>query len=217
MQSAGEGEGEDTDAVIVDNNTPGADPGLLEDDIRQTQTLDTIHVINSLKLTVNDFSRMKIPLCRLVPMPMLRPTLASDIVLLENQFVRGYEEGARVFYVSIADEEGNTQAFSDEEKEEWGPIWNSVNDRFNLHLKGIPQLKHLIDQKFYVCDGNHRRIAWMNHITRLHSADRNWHVCVDSIVLDTRQRIGAAMQAMHDINKYMLSPSYFLNECFLAH
>ena len=59
---------------------------------------------------------MHIPLCRLVPMPMVRPTLASDILALEQQFVYGYEEGARVFYVSIADEQSCTGVFSIEEK-----------------------------------------------------------------------------------------------------
>ena len=29
------------------------------------------------------------------------PTLAADLIALENQFSRGYEKGARVFYVSI--------------------------------------------------------------------------------------------------------------------
>ena len=59
---------------------------------------------------------MRIPLCRLVPMPMIRPTLASDILALEQQFVYGYEEGARVFYVSIGDEQSCTGVFSEREK-----------------------------------------------------------------------------------------------------
>jgi len=133
-------------------------------------------------------------------MPMVRPTLSCDLTQLENQFTRGYDEGARVFYISFTDEKGNTEMFTDAEKKEWGPIWNSVNDTFNAHLESIASLQHLVDYKFYVCDSNHRRVAWMIHIQRLHSLDPAWHICVDSIVLDTRQRIGVAMQAMHDIN-----------------
>ena len=64
----------------------------------------TVTTLQSLRLFPNELCRMRIPLCRLVPMPMVRPTLASDILALEQQFVYGYEEGARVFYVSIADE-----------------------------------------------------------------------------------------------------------------
>ena len=153
-----------------------------------------------LRLTSNDTSRMKIPLCRLVPMPMVRPTLACDLTLLENQFSGGYEEGARVFYVSISNEDGQSGVFTPAEKDEWGPIWNEINHDFNTYLMSQAALRHLVDYKFYVCDGNHRRIAWMNHIMRLHATEKIWHISVDSIVLDTRNRIGLTMQAMHDIN-----------------
>ena len=90
--------------------------GLNEDDIRQAQKMDTVATLQSLRLFPNELSRMQIPLCRLVPMPMVRPTLASDILALEQQFVYGYEEGARVFYVSIADEQSSTGVFLVEEK-----------------------------------------------------------------------------------------------------
>ena len=50
-------------------------------------------------------------------MPMVRPMLACDLTLLKSQFSKGYEEGARVFYVSIANETRDTQVFTDEEKE----------------------------------------------------------------------------------------------------
>lgn len=177
------------------------DPILLEDDIRKAQRLDTVSIISSLRITSSDLSRMKIPLCRLIPMPMVRPTLSCDLKLLENQFIHGYEEGARVFYVSISNEEGQSGIFSATEKEEWGPLWNSVNDEFNEYLKSQAVLKHLVDFKFYVCDGNHRRLAWMSYIQSKHPNDRNWHISVDSIVLDTGGRIGVAMQVMHDVNK----------------
>jgi len=125
---------------------------------------------------------------------MVRPTLECDLTILENQFSCGYDEGARVFYVFIADEQGQTATFMEEEKSAWGPLWNSANDEFNSKLKASPVLKHFVDSKFFVySDGNHRRIAWMRHIQRLHNADRAWHVSVDSIILDTRHWIGVAM------------------------
>jgi len=131
--------------------------------------------------------------------------LACDLTLLEHQLSGGYEEEARVFYVSVCDEKGQSLVFTVAEKEEWGPIWNSVNDDFNKMLRTIPTIKHLVDHKLFVCDGNHRRIAWMNHIMRLHATERSSHVSMDSIVLDTQNRIGVTMQAMHDINKYILN------------
>ena len=88
-------------------------------------------------------------------MPIVRPTLSSDLIALENQFSTGYEEGAQVFYVSISDEELKQVMFSDQEKEEWGPLWNEVNNEFNQCLQSGP-LAYLVDNKFFVCDGNHR-------------------------------------------------------------
>ena len=163
--------------------------------------MDTVATLQSLRLFPNELSRLRIPLCRLVPMPMVRPTLASDILALEQQFVYGYEEGAKVFYVSIADEQSCTGVFSLEEKQEWGALWNLVNDQFNDQLRSKDCLSYLVDAKFFICDGNHRRIAWMNHITRLHSTELSWHISVDSIILDTRNRVALAMQVMHDVNK----------------
>ena len=93
--------------------------------------MDTVATLQSLRLFPNELSRLRIPLCRLVPMPMVRPTLALDILALEQQFVYGYEEGARVFYVSIGDEQSYIGVFSLEEKQEWGALWNLVNDQFN--------------------------------------------------------------------------------------
>ena len=175
--------------------------GLNEDDIKRAHKMDTIATLQSLRLFPNELSRMGIPLCRLVPKSIVRPTLASDILALEQQFVYGYEEGARVFYVSIADEQSCTGVFSVEEKQEWGALWNLVNDRFNDQLRSNDSLRHLVDAKFFICDGNHRRIAWMNHITRLHSTELSWHISVDSIILDTRNQVALAMQVMHDVNK----------------
>ena len=84
--------------------------------------MDTVATLQSLRLFPNELSRMRIPLCQLVPMPMVRPTLDSDILALEQQFVYGYEEGARVFYVSIGDEESCTGVFSEREKHEWDAL-----------------------------------------------------------------------------------------------
>ena len=76
-----------------------------------------------------------------------------------------------------------------------------MNDQFNDHLRSIDSLSHLVDAKFFICNKNHWRIAWMNHITRLHSTELSCHIVVDSIILDTRNRIALAMQVMHDVNK----------------
>ena len=113
----------EVDAIDLDDESvPETGQDMLEDDIRKTQKLDIVSTIASLKLTTSNSSRMRVPLCRMIPMPMVRPTLACDLVQLENQFAWGYEEGARVFYLSMANESGQMGVFLSEEKEEWRPL-----------------------------------------------------------------------------------------------
>jgi len=134
----------------------GVKLGYIEDNIKKSQTLDTIKLITSMRLTSNDLSWMRILLCKLVPMPTVQPTLSCDLTLFDNKFTWGYKEGARVFYISISDEEGKLAMFSDKEKQDSSPLWNSMNDEFNEYLKLQDALKFLVDKKFFVCDGNHK-------------------------------------------------------------
>ena len=112
-----------------------------------------------------------------------------------------YRDGAAVFYVSVADKAGKMMEVTDEEKQEWRAVWDAENDKFNSFLETISELVEYTNKMFFVCDGNHRRQAWMSHISRLHNDDSSWHIAVDSILLDTKDRIRVLMQAMHDINK----------------
>lgn len=134
-------------------------------------------------------------------MPMVRPTMGSDLAKLEQEFVHGYREGASVFYVTTTDEEGKTVEVTDGAKALWSDIWNNKNDEFNKYLQSVPELANLTNVMFFVCDGNHRRQAWLNHIERLHKTNASWHYMVDSILLETKGKIGIVMQVMHDINK----------------
>jgi hypothetical protein len=137
----------------------------------------------------------------MVAMPVVRPTLQSDLAKLEQEFVHGYREGASVFYVTVTNEEGKKQEVTEADKEKWGPIWNAKNNDFNTFFLSVPELTRLTNLMFFVCDGNHRRQAWLNHIERLHKSDASWHCLVDSILLNTKDKIGVVMQVMHDINK----------------
>ena len=132
---------------------------------------------------------------------MVRPTLASDLAKLEQEFVHGYREGASVFYVTTTNEDGKTQEVTEADKAYWGPIWDAKNAVFNSFLLSDLDLARCTNLVFYVCDGNHRRQAWLNHIERLHRTDEDWHYLVDSILLDTKGKIGLVMQVMHNINK----------------
>ena len=175
--------------------------GATEHVIRSRQKLNSVASISSLRIKPLEISRHHIPLCRMVAMPMVRPCLASDLTKLEQEFVHGYRDGSAVFYVSITNEQGELREVTEEDLASWGPLWRQRNEQFNRYLQEMPALRQFTNSMFFVCDGNHRRVAWMNHINRLHNDDITWHYLVDSIILDTKGRIGAVMQVMHDINK----------------
>ena len=175
--------------------------GLTEDELRRIQKGDSIDILSELRMKPKDLFRLHIPLIRLVAMPMVRPTLACDITKLEQEFAGGYRDGAAVFYVSITNEEGQSEEFTDVEMSNWDPIWREKNELFTRYLDSRREMKDMKNLKFFICDGNHRRLAWMNVIDRCYSSSPKWHFFVDCIVLETKERTELIMQVMHDINK----------------
>jgi hypothetical protein len=193
--------------VEEDNiESPGVDEEeeLSTNQIRATMKVNSIATIEALHLKSFSFSHMQVPLCRMVPMPIMRHTLSSDLASLEDKFVHGYHDGAAVFYLSITNEGGQIEKVTDEDLLSWGLYWRAVNARFEEFLSSVPRLRDLRGVKFSVYDGNHRRQVWMNVISRLHSTNPSWHYMVDSIVLETQGKLGVVMLAMHNINKYIL-------------
>ena len=174
---------------------------LNEDELRRLQKMDSIQVIESMWISPKDASRFDIPLYRMLYMPLVRPTLATDIKKLETEFTHGYCLGAPIFYVSIYNEKGEKRSVMEEDKSNWSHHWTLVNEEFEDKLDSNPHLHFLSGQMFYVCDGNHKLKAWTGVIQRLHNIDRSWHYSVDSIYLDTRGKAGQLLNAMHDINK----------------
>lgn len=114
---------------------------------------------------------------------MVRPTLSCDLIKLEQDFTHGYREGACVFYVSTTNEKGNFMIMTSEERAALNPLWKVEVTKFEAFLDSEPELARLKNLRFYICDGNHRHIAWMSHINRLHSVDPSWHINVDCIIL----------------------------------
>ena len=125
--------GDEEDEDTVDIGGGGKDPleqddvddeekGLIENELRRIQKGDSIDILSELRMKPKELFRLHIPLCRLVPMPIVRPTLACDITKLEQEFAGGYRDGAAVIYVSTTNEEGQREEFSDEEMSKWDPI-----------------------------------------------------------------------------------------------
>ena len=192
------------DQVPMDISDEEEDEALLklnEDELRVLQKVDSIQVIEGMRISPKDASRFDIPLCRMVYMPLVRPTLAYDVKKLEAEFTHGYRPGAPVFYVSICNERGEERFVTEEDTSTWGPHKTTANIEFEAKLASSPHLKFLSGRMFFICDGNHRYKAWTGVIKRLHSTERKWHYAVDSICLDARGKEGLLLNAMHDINK----------------
>ena len=207
-----EEEGDEANEDIVHGGDGGPDTlevqnldddekGLTEDELRSIQKGDSIDILSELRMKREDLFRLHIPLCRLVAMPMVKPTLACDITKLEQEFAEGYRDGAAVFYISTTNEEGHSEEFTDEDISMWDPIWREKNEVFTRYLDSRSELKFIRNLKFFICDGNHRRLAWMNVIERCYPVNPKWHFLVDCILLETKGRTELVMQVMHDINK----------------
>jgi hypothetical protein len=74
---------------------------LDEDELQELQKVDSIQCIEGMRISPKEASRLNIPLCRMVYMLLVRPTLANDIKRLEAEFIHGYRHGAPIFYISI--------------------------------------------------------------------------------------------------------------------
>lgn len=72
-----------------------------------------------MRMLPKEASRFDILLCRMVYMPLVRPTLACDIKRLEAEFTHGYQPGAPVFNVSITNEHGGEQFVKDVDTSKW--------------------------------------------------------------------------------------------------
>jgi hypothetical protein len=79
---------------------------LSADQIRATRKVNSIATIEALRFKPSSLSCMRVPLCRMVAMPIVRPTLSSNLASLEDDFVHGYREGAAMFYLSITNKGG---------------------------------------------------------------------------------------------------------------
>lgn len=191
------GSGMDLDESVVGEEHAS----LNEVELRELLKVNSNKCIENMRILPTEASRFHIPLCRMIYMPLVRPTLASDIKRLEAEFAHGYREGASVFYVSLCNERGEERSVTLKDMEGWNEHWRSENSLFEARLLKSPHLKHLQGRMFFVCDGNHRLKAWTGFIGRIHSDDRDWHISVDSICLDTRGKTALLLNAMHDINK----------------
>ncbi len=65
-------------------------------------------------------SRMPIPLCWMIAMLFVKPTLKIDIFKMKHAFHGGYMEGGNFFYISPTNRQGGVESTTSYELE-----WNS--------------------------------------------------------------------------------------------
>jgi hypothetical protein len=147
--------------------------------MRYLQNTNFNYLIGGLRMKPFSKSRVSIPLCRLISLPIVRPILAIDVQLLENEFVNGYRKGDRVLYVSSYDKDGNTMDIRDEDT--WREHWQSSNKLFEKILKNDKDYERFCAKMFFVWEGNHRVTVWRHHIDKVHGEDKKWHYSVDCI------------------------------------
>ncbi len=85
------------------------------------------------KIFPKNKAMMSIPLCWLLSMPIVRPTLKIDVLKMEQVFFTQYCEGEMTFYVSATN-------FKCEEKlickyiPSWSSLWTCKNAKFDKFL-----------------------------------------------------------------------------------
>jgi hypothetical protein len=146
----------DLDVTTVGDEEVEPEDLLNEDELRELLKVNSNKCIEHMRISPKEASRFDIPLCRMVYMPLVRPTLASDIKCLEAEFAHSYRTGASVFYVSICNERGEERSVTSKDMNGWNDYWKEENTLFESWLLSSPHLKHLQDKMFFVCDGNHR-------------------------------------------------------------
>lgn len=97
---------------------------------------------------------MEIPLCHMISMQIVRPTLANDILKLQRDFYFGYHPRTKVFCISLEGIDGCIVDVTLERTNSWDDHWKVVND--GLFLQSKTFLHHLMGNMFHVWDGNHR-------------------------------------------------------------
>jgi hypothetical protein len=167
----------------------------------RNQRFNSIEVLKKLEFPKVGKAHIDVPLYIIKSLQVIRPALTNDILKLQADFVHGYRDGAVVFYISLTDEHGNGSFVIDIDRQMWDPHWQQRDSEFESFLKVDNELEFMSGRFLYVWDGNHRLLAWTDHIDKVHRGELDWHYKVWSITLQTRDSITDALTSMHDINK----------------
>lgn len=119
-------------------------------DVLIAQKINTVDILESLKILPKEKSRLNIPLCRMISRPIVRPALQTDVNKLEADFVHGYRDWEKVFHVSITDEDGNSAYVTPEVSQSWSNNWKYVNEQFELSFQSDIDLSKFSGKMFFL-------------------------------------------------------------------
>ena len=168
---------EDTEVADQVEESDGPPEGMDADGgellLRKEQKQDSINVIDQLHIKPEEKSRLKIPLCQLQALPLVRPINEVDVQCLENKFVNGYRDGDRVLYVALYNNRKDSLDISHDIMASWDDHWKAASNHFDARLLADPDLAPMIGKMFYIWEGNHRLTAWWRHTNKFHANKGN--------------------------------------------
>jgi hypothetical protein len=125
---------------------------------------------------------MNIPLCQLIAMPIVRPTLKINVLKMKQVFQMNYRQGIRSFLFPQLI--SKVKLFIFQLLNILGVLFER-NRMIGLRICfiGGSNLRPLSGKMFDISDENHKLQAWFPY---LHPFEKDWHICMDSFVIDTK-------------------------------
>lgn len=171
--------------------------------VRQKQKPDSFKFLSSLQVHPSH-SRVLVPLCRLIPLPLVRPILDQDVKKLEAEFIHGYRSGDRPLYVSVFNDVGLEVNVTPQVTSTWSIHWQEASKKFDNLVEHDTELQVLHGKMLFVWEGNHRYTAWWRYIENNYSGDQynpKFYQPVECICIDPRGELDSLLDAMNDVNR----------------
>lgn len=166
---------------------------------------------NKINTTLNDICLVQfpilIPLCWMVGMEVVKPTLDDNIAILSRSFHVGYILGSTTFYMVLEHflEDGYIQEVNDDIRATWDDAWKEKNEVFETFLRDN-NLSYFSNKMFFIWDGNDKFKAWYKNKSE-NFQDVDYHIAPTSIVLDGQEKI---MPSSHQFVMTLTHVTHFL-------
>ncbi len=203
---------ESMEPVASPNLSSDSDLGFLTDGLtileselrlRQQQKPDSFKFLSGLQVHPSH-SRVLIPLCRLIPLPLVRPILEQDVKKLEAEFIHGYRSGDRPLYVSVFNDTGLDVNVTPQVTSTWSSHWHEASMNFDNLVEHDTELQILHGKMLFVWEGNHRYTAWWRYIESNYGGEQynpKFYQPVECICIDPRGVLDPLLDAMNDVNR----------------